>query len=220
MAEELTRAAKSHYGTAIEPFIRYLVEQKETVIEYVRRRRDHFTKCHASHKDAGEVHRAASLFGLIAAAGEIATDIGVTGWNEKESSKAAESCFIAWVENRGGTGARDVYNGIEAVRAFIQVHGGSRFQDIAAAGTTVIHDRAAYKERQKDFWRYFIFRHTFKNEICKGYDHQAVARELIRRGHMEAQDDGSGRLTLEKRVPGGSDWFFAVLPNLISEENG
>jgi hypothetical protein len=110
-----------------------------------------------------------------------------------------------------------VYHGTEAVRAFIQSHGGSRFEDISGQNPT-IRDRAGFKEKVGEGWRYFIFRHVFKDEICRGYDYQAVARELIRRGFMEAQDDGSGRLTRRKRVPGGMDWFFVVLPAFFAEE--
>jgi uncharacterized protein (DUF927 family) len=219
MAQELARAARSNYGTAIDHFIRHLVEHRESVVESVRKVRDDFLKRRVSREDSGEVYRAASLFGLIAAAGELATEIGLTGWNRKESLMAADACFVAWIENRGGTGARDVFYGIEAVRAFIQVHGVSRFQDIGSGNQTMIHNRAGYKEKSGEAWRYFIFRHTFKDEICRGYDHQAVARELIRRGLMEAQDEGSGRLTLRKRLAGANDRFFAVLPSLISDDS-
>jgi uncharacterized protein (DUF927 family) len=217
MADELARGAKSNYGTAIGPFIQHLVEHRDDVAERVRMGRDAFLRRHVSSQDSGEVHRAASLFGLIAATGGLATDLGLTGWDAAESFSAAESCFIAWIENRGGTGARDVYHGIEAVRAFVQAHGGSRFQDISDQNPT-IRDRAGYKEKAGEGWRYFIFRHVFKDEICRGYDYQAVARDLIQRGFMEAQDDGSGRLTLRKRVPGGMDWFFVVLPAFFAEE--
>ena len=217
MADELARAAKTNYGTAIGPFIEHLVKQREAVAEEVHRQREQFTKHHVPREGSGEVYRAASLFGLVAAAGELATAIGLTGWNEQESLKAAESCFTAWVENRGGTGARDVYYGIEAVRAFIQAHGASRFQDTTAPNI-VIHERAGFKERDGDRWRYYINPDTFRIEACRGYDHKAVARELLRRGQMQAQEDGTGRLTLRKRVPGGPQWFFAVLPNFISEE--
>jgi uncharacterized protein (DUF927 family) len=217
MADELTRAAKTNYGTAIGPFIEHLVKQPEVVVEQVRRQREQFTKRHVPREGSGEVYRAASLFGLVGAAGELATATRLTGWKEQEASNAAEACFIAWIANRGGTGAHDVYLGIEAVRAFIQKHENARFQDTARPTDYIIHDRAGFKEKDGERWRYYFSREAFK-EACRGYDHQAVAKELLRRGQMQAQEDGTGRLTLRKRVPGGPQWFFAVLPNFISEE--
>ena len=215
LAEELSRAAKNHYGEPIRPFLRHLIDEPGAAVAFVRKIRDEFQRRYLSPGVSGEVHRAASMFGLFVGAGELATSIGLTGWDRGEASKAVGACFRAWILNRGGTGARDVYHGIEAVRAFIQTHGASRFETIPS-DHLVIRDRAGYKEKLGDDWRYYVFRETFKNVICHGYDHKAVARELIQRGHMEANE---GRLTFKKRVPGGGlDSFFAVMPSLFEED--
>jgi uncharacterized protein (DUF927 family) len=215
MAAELTRAAKINYGVAIGPFIEHLVKQPGAVAEQVRLQRDQFTRRHAPREGSGEVHRAASIFGLVAAAGEISSQLGITGWSAREATNSAEACFAAWLEIRGGTGARDVYRGLEAVRGFIHLNGNSRFPEIIAP-ENVLRDRAGFRERSGEAWRWYVFPEVFSKEICRGLDYQAVAREMIRRGYME---DQGGRLTFKKRIPGmGAPRFFAVLPAIFSEE--
>jgi uncharacterized protein (DUF927 family) len=218
MAQELARASKTNYGAAIDPFIKHVAENRDGAAERVRRAREHFITRHSPRDASGEVHRVVSLFGLIAAAGEIASELGLTGWKDGEATTAARACMESWIVNRGGTGAADVYCGIEALRSFIETHGSSRFQDIACPDA-VIRDRAGFKERDQDGWAYYVFPNTFRSEICRGNDARAIARELIRRGHMQAQEDGTGRMTVKKRVPGGPTWFFAVLPSFTSEES-
>ena len=67
---------------------------------------------------------------MIAAAGELATEWGITGWRAGEATESAQRCFSNWLERRGTTGASDVEAGIRQVRAFIAANGASRFQQI------------------------------------------------------------------------------------------
>ncbi|MGZ8262067.1 MAG: hypothetical protein ACXWTU_03785 [Methylotenera sp.] len=66
-----------------------------------------FTNKHLTDDAGGQSSRAASRFALVAAAGELATPWGITGWEQGEAIKAAEICFKAWIERRGGTGNQE-----------------------------------------------------------------------------------------------------------------
>ena len=59
----------------------------------------------------GEVKRAADRFAVIAAAGELASEWGITGWGAGEATVAAKRCFLDWLNRRGTTGASDVEAG-------------------------------------------------------------------------------------------------------------
>ncbi|MGC2223633.1 MAG: hypothetical protein WA624_15395 [Methylocella sp.] len=69
----------------------------------------------------------ATRFGLIAAAGEMAMALDILPWPADTALRAAKECFKAWVDVRGGPGAAEETDGIEAVRAFLNAHRLSRF---------------------------------------------------------------------------------------------
>jgi putative DNA primase/helicase len=171
---------------------------------------------------AGEVYRAGSLFGLIAAAGELATSFGLTTWEKGAPTWAAEACFEAWIQNRGGTGAHDVESGIEAVRSFLELHGGSRFEDVKETPQSrPVYDRAGFREKvltdDGDQFVYYIHQNVFQNEVCKGYDYRSVAKELSVRGHLHRYE--TDHLSMQKRIQGqGPFSCFAILPTIFGDE--
>ena len=71
----------------------------------------------------GQIDRAAQRFGLIAAAGKLATLLGVTPWREGESREAAAWALDQWIKQRGGTEPAEIRQAIEQVRLFIEQHG-------------------------------------------------------------------------------------------------
>jgi hypothetical protein len=97
------------------------------------------------------VRRAAARFAVVAAAGELATRLGITGWMEGESTAAVQKCFYAWLKARGTPGPLEEEMVLKQIRAFIQAHGTSRFQQLIKAkngknlvpeGAQLIRDRA------------------------------------------------------------------------------
>ena len=56
---------------------------------------------------------------------------------EREAIWAAKTCLRAWLEERGGTEATEITNGIAAVREFINLHGKSRFDHQDFSLTTI-----------------------------------------------------------------------------------
>ena len=60
-------------------------------------------------------------------AGALATEAGLTGWDEGESEDAAKACFDAWLQARGGAGNGEVKAMLRQVRGFLEAHGEGRF---------------------------------------------------------------------------------------------
>ena len=77
----------------------------------------------------GQVGRVAARFALVAAAGELATALGILPWPEGEASAAAARCFNDWLAARGDSGPEEIASGIRQVRAFLELHGSSRFEE-------------------------------------------------------------------------------------------
>jgi len=105
-ARYLGDAVRRNYGTPIQEFLRMVVKDREAATQTVIEHRDQFLKRHVPTEASGEVRRAASRFALVAAAGELATAAGITGWPEHESMSAAQVCFGSWLGRRGATGFR------------------------------------------------------------------------------------------------------------------
>ena len=89
-----------------------------------------FVSAHVPPGADGQVDRAAQRFGLIAAAGELATTLGVTPWREGEASAAAAWALAQWIGQRGGTEPAEARQAIEQVRRFIEAHGEYRFDPL------------------------------------------------------------------------------------------
>jgi putative DNA primase/helicase len=220
-SDELSLASKRYYGTAIQAFLKFAAENRIGVEREARRQRDEFFKKRVKRTDSGEVGRVASIFCLIAAAGEIATRQGITGWKPNDALWGADACFRSWIDVRGGTGARDIEAGVRAVRTFIQIHD-ARFKSLRDArgdDTESIGERRPVMNQVG--WRddthkiFYIFPQVFETEILAGFDHRAIAKELIAR---ECLLPGEGKnLARRKRIPGltVTPRFYAIHENIL-----
>lgn len=125
--DQVTRAAASYYGTAGRALIEWAAAHHATLPEQLReqieRHRDGFTPEHA----AEQVRRVATRFALVAAAGELASAAGVTGWAKGEASSAARACFNAWLAARGHLDNGEEVAMLRQVRAYLEKNGDALF---------------------------------------------------------------------------------------------
>ncbi len=186
---------------------------------------DQWVPAHAS----GQVQRVASRFALVAMAGELATEAGLTGWDGTEPAEAARACFDAWVAARGGMGNGEVTAMLRQVRRFLESHGEGRFtwwHRAADDHNAKTLQRAGYRrminadgepiktngdhaieygERMPAVLadgvsvEFFIFPETFRAEVCQGFTPEAVARVLAEHECLVAE---KGRSTIKTRLPG------------------
>jgi putative DNA primase/helicase len=70
----------------------------------------------------------AQRFGLIGAAGELATAAGITGWPAGAALTAAARCFNDWLQQRGGVGNAEEARALSQVRLFFKQYGEVRFK--------------------------------------------------------------------------------------------
>jgi putative DNA primase/helicase len=200
-----------HHGTAARAFIRKQATDLETVTEWADGTRRYFSSTVVPAGADGQVKRVADRFAIVAAAGELATHWGITGWDKWEAANAAKRCFNDWLEQRGGTGSQEDQQALEQVRAFFQIHGSSRF---ASNAGDVIHNRAGFIQTTNGDRRYLVFPKVFKQEVCRGLDPQRVARLLADAGHLIT--DGQ-HLTKKVRLEDGSRPRLYVISTSITE---
>lgn len=222
-AKALGAAVNKYYGTAFPAFIESVLKHRETLRESLFDARQTFEKATLTQAASGQAQRVAARFALAGAAGELATDWGITGWEPGASMQAAITCFKAWLQAFGGEGNKEDRAMIEQVRHFLELHGEARFTDIDRSNVDENHaprtlNRAGFREKNADGkLQFYCTPEVFKAEICKGFDYATVARLLIDRGYMK----GDGKhLQPKKDLPGeGRKRVFHILPTIWGDEN-
>jgi uncharacterized protein (DUF927 family) len=191
LAKALKNAATSSFGTAGPEFVRRIIAQgTDEIAAAVREAIGDFVAANAKPGSDGQIDRAAQRLALIAAAGELATLLGVTPWREGEAREAAAWALAKWIEGRGGTEPAEVRQAIEQVRLFIEQHGDARFAPLDEDDARPAMNRAGWRSGKGAAREWLIPPEIWKAEICGGLDFKMVARTLAERGMLERAGDG------------------------------
>jgi uncharacterized protein (DUF927 family) len=204
LADHLKRAAQRVYGAPLREFLAKLTANLDEAREMGGKLVADFERRMVSAEADGQVSRVAARFGLVAAAGEIASLWGILPWPKGEATQAAETCFSDWLAARGGTEPAEVRDGIAAVRAFVAAHGHSRFQAWGELPNSDASNPKEYVESSRVLnrvgfrWKpasdgqpadYCFFKDVFRSEVLHGLDVKTVCAALEQRGLLERQDN-------------------------------
>lgn len=224
-ANTLNANAARAYGVVGRMFIERLASERDTASGFIKAKMKSFMEQLRERGAEGQAQRVAARFAQVGAAGELASHWGLTGWPEGAALQAAERCFHAWLNARGGTGNTEERSMIRQVIAFLESNGDSRFTHYARAEKADDHmpntvNRAGFKrfinEDENASLEYLLLPETFKNDVCKGYDYREVARALKRHGFIKTD---SGRLQLSARLPMiGPSKCYLILPAIFGYE--
>ena len=214
LADEIKTAAQISYGTAGPEFVRRLIaDGLDKHPGDIRAMINAFRRNYAPEAADGQVLRVMDRFGLVAAAGELACDLGIVCWQRGDALEAARRCFIDWFDSRGGAEAGEVQAAISQVRLFIERHGDSRFEFVGTQDRNV-NNRAGWRKGEGAEREWLIPSETWKSEVAVGHDPKFVARVLAERGMLRRGDDGN---TCVERIQGRSQRVYAVTASILSE---
>jgi putative DNA primase/helicase len=215
LADYLKLASARHFGHASRAFLQKLVQDPEGIREKVRELMGLWIEKHCPRDAQGQVWRGARRFALFAAAGELATKFGITGWPEREAFAASATGFLGWHDQRGGSEPAEILRGIAQLRAFIARHGSSRFVSWDQPDGNV-RERAGFWRDDPQGRSYLFYPDAFR-EACAGLDTRFVARALAERGMLEP---GSDKLSKPVRLPTTKkpQRFYVVTSKLLDEE--
>ena len=232
LADHLRLAAQRTYGTAGAALVAKLTELRNRdsarLLGALAATRDNFLCDHVPTGADGQVRSVASRFALIAAAGEFARVVGVLPWAPGEATEAAAKCFHRFIEERGSAGAGEDAEAVKQVRAFLELHGESRFtrlemDSITNRETTPTHyrtiNRAGFARPatrdSEDVAEYLILPEAWKDEVCRGLDSKRAASILLSRGLLRGES--SGRTTVREQLPGiGRSRVYAVSASILA----
>ena len=188
LADAINKAAREHYGHAGREYLRRLVGADQSAVRAgVKAVANDFAREYLPAGADGQAVRVAERFALIAAGGELATSLGITGWPAGESVRGLGACFRAWLERRGGAGSREDAEGLAQVRHFIEAHGEARFTDLAANHDRPTINRAGFRRRIDGRVEHLILPEVFRREVCAGLDYRRVVHVLRTAGVLRTE---------------------------------
>jgi uncharacterized protein (DUF927 family) len=206
-SDHLKAKSKAIYGTPLRAFLRWLCENREQALSRVAELQELFGEAYIPRDASGEITRAAARFSLLASAGELATEAGVTGWVRGEATRAAGACFNAWLDERGSVAGGDAEAGVRQALSILEQHG-ARFQPFGQSVET--RDRLGFKLAEQGLIKHLVLRSAFEDVICRGFHHKTVRDELIRRGYLVPGVARPGQQQV--RLPGlGRQWVYVMV---------
>lgn len=229
LADGLVAAAARCFGTAGRAWLGWLCEHHAELPARIAAWLERLQGEMLPGGAAAQVGRVCRRFAIVGAAGELASEAGVTGWQAGEAGAAARACFNAWLAARGHLGNGEEAAMLSQVRSVLQAqtmnlpwfHKAAEDRAPSSAnrigfrrlvnanGEPVKRDSAqewveqgvCSGDREVDhaFTDHVILTEGFRRELCQGYDETAVAKLLRDRGYLVHD---KGRLTRKMRVPG------------------
>lgn len=220
LSDHLVKMSHRFYGTAGMALIEYAVRDAEEISEGLIAGIAELVKEMCPSDSHGQVSRVAARFALVGLSGELATSAGITGWEAGEAIAAARTCFVSWLDGRGGNGNVEHASILRQVSGFFQAHGSARFTQwhrstddhapntinragfrrmITAEGTAINSNEDHHKaygdvvhpdESAGVVQEYYVMPEVFRNEICKGFNHKIVAQLLIAKDLLMTEGSG------------------------------
>ena len=198
--EELNARAHSYYGAVGRAYLERLVKDQTSAEAFLKTLSDEVQRILAMYltpKAGPQVQRVARRCALLAAAGELATRYGLTGWEPRAATAAVGKCLAAWM-NAFGYGDREERKLLEQVRAFFELHGSDRFESLTPSDKEpIIHNRCGFYDR--DTKEYLVLPLSFRNEVCAGFNFQFATHALKEKKWLSAGADKTSRT---RELPG------------------
>lgn len=222
-AQKLKDTVKSLYGQPIRAYLAALVPKRQVLTRQVAEEMKRFTADLCPPDADGQVKRVCSRFALVAAAGELAIRLGIAPWAPGSALDASRTCFLAWLDNRGGVEPAEVREGLAQVRRFFEAHGASRFEDLSHKGGERIANRAGFKRIVDGSYEYYVLPQAFKQEVCQGFNPTVICKALAERGLLVRSSEGKYQVNMSIPHEGGEKKqtkVYKFLPGILGGIDG
>ncbi|WP_323894331.1 DUF927 domain-containing protein [Aeromonas veronii] len=216
-ADTLKANSDSQHGSAFRTYAEALAGDLDAHSERLRGEIKRLA-AELTPKGAGnQVGRAINRFALVAAAGELATRLGVTGWPDGEALRAVRVCLKAWLAERGHLGNKEDAATLEQVRGFVTAHQYTRFADWFDTSHRPAN-MVGYRKAESDGVSFFVLPPGWA-EITKGRDPKRAALLCLEAGYLLTGKD-KRRLQRKARLPGmsGSVWAYLLTERVLADE--
>lgn len=128
-AEHLEQASKQYHGAPFRDWIRYLTANLQDATHRAKILKKEYERTLLPEGAGKQVGRIVDRFALLAVAGEMATEAGITGWQAGDAYNAAKTCVAAWLKDRGHAANQEEADALDKVRRFMTANQYTRFAD-------------------------------------------------------------------------------------------
>jgi putative DNA primase/helicase len=204
-ADYLKDKSKQFYGAPAREFITAIIKEGAPSVERrMKRFMEDWRKAFVLKETGADISRAADRFAHVAAAGELLTSYGISGWRPEEAAGAVGSCYLAWFQLHGSGGSLDDRAAVLHFIHYIEKYGDARFQHykegksvaVPSAPQAVLQTKLGYRHEVKT---------SADPDSELGLDFGAEDREyvLLQDGMTEIATEG--RFSLEELVSALAD---------------
>lgn len=218
-AEYLEQVSRQYHGAAFRDWLRWLTANLTAVTERAKALRKKYERTLLPDNAGNQVGRVVDRFALLAVAGELATEAGITGWEPGEAENAARKCLDAWIQDRGHTANQEDADALEKVRRFITANQYTRFaewtEDEKNRPANMVGFRRVIKgDNTKETETTFYVLPSGWKEICGTSDATKTARLCSEMGWLESGDEK--RLQRKVRLPEiGAKWVYVLKSDVV-----
>ena len=216
LSDAIRRAAVTHHGHAGRAFLQKLTRDNRDFCELVERIKA--LPEFSAEGGEGQDKRAAGRFALLALAGEVATEYGITGWPEGAALDAAAKGFKTWqsLRGRGNDERRQI---LEQVSSFLERHGDGRFSETDNGSGPPTRDRAGWWRDDGSGTRQYLFTAGGLREAVRGFDFKRALDTLQEAGVLP-KPDASGERSKPQRIDGRLTRLYEIDPDKLGDSRG
>ncbi|MFN3812608.1 MAG: DUF927 domain-containing protein [Roseateles asaccharophilus] len=127
LAEGITQRAARCYGTAGRAWVEWLADRCATLPDELGGLIEQHKGALVPESAAQQVFRVGNRFAVVAVAGELATQAGITGWQAGDAAAAVRTCFNAWLGARGHMDNGEEAAMLRQVKAWLEKNGDALF---------------------------------------------------------------------------------------------
>lgn len=213
LSDTLKRAAGANYGVVGRRYIERLTNDSRDFsagFEHIKK-----NSAFNSSRAEGQEKRAAAKLALIAYAGELVTEYGLTGWSQGAATEAAACAFEMWLANRG-EGNDERRQILDALASFLECHGDSRFAPMSSSDA-VVRDRAGWWEHDEKGDRVYLFTAKGLKDALKGFDVKRYLEVLEDCGVIPKRSAGGRERAKTMRIGGHPVRVYTVFVRKLGE---
>ena len=176
-ADKIKELYYRYYGVAGMAWLEHITTDKTATTATAKQLVSDFMSKYSDL--APQAHRVAKRFAIVAAAGEMATLAGITGWQAGQATTAVMTCLDNWLDNYGREGEHEQRQIIEHIKAFIEQHGSSRFQPCYRNTRLDFEERTPNRVgyRNMETGDYYFSKETF-DKVCAPFSKKKVLQVL------------------------------------------
>ena len=216
-ADKINELSHAYYGSAGIAWLEHITSDKTATTANAGQLVSDFMSQYSDL--TAQAHRVAKRFAIVGAAGELATQAGITGWQVGQATAAVMICLDNWLDNYGRDGEHEQRQIIEHIKAFIEQHGSSRFQPCHIHTyqdfEPKINNRAGY--HNYDTGEYYFSTSTF-DEVCAPFNKSKVLQVLDEAGLLNVTENDRKTCRVPLPFKKNRQRVYAVKSEILSCE--